>query len=262
MAQRGLEAFDLFYGEMYGERWTQLKASLLLPKKQIEIANPFFVPELQYKNSLMVDATSMMLVQALDPQPKERVIDLCAHLGSSSFLCSLRMQNQGLLLSNDSSAAKRNRITKTFDECIPRTSNTNHKITGFDPSKIHLYEKNIYNKVLLDVPCSNERLALTDEKEMSIWNAGRSKALAFTQLGMLISALDIVKVGGLVVYATSTLSQLENDDNIDKLQMKRGGRFEILPQDFPLGEKTKHGLQFLPDRGDGPTYLTVIKKLK
>lgn len=291
MGTRGLEAFDLFYGEMYRERWASLKESLSAPKKHVAILNPhsgfefltegpmlnglsfkhqildsFPHPEkttLGYMNYYLMDAASIMAVEALDPRPGERVVDLCAAPGGKSFLCALKMQNQGLLISNDRSASRRARIHRIFEDYIPKTLQTNHKVTSFDASKWCLYEKNLYDKVLLDAPCSSERHVLDDPKELALWAQGRTKALAVSQFAMLASALDIVKVGGIVVYSTCALSRLENDDIIDKLYKKRGGRFEVISKTFPIGEKTEHGWQILPDReGWGPFYLTVVKKLK
>lgn len=80
---------------------------------------------------------------------------------------------------------------------------------------------------------------------------------------MLASALDIVKVGGTIVYSTCALSQLENDDIIRKLHQKRLGRFELIRPEFSFGEPTEFGWQVLPDTtGWGPFYLAVVKRTK
>jgi len=87
--------------------------------------------------------------------------------------------------------------------------------------------------------------------------------IAITQFAMLASALDIVKVGGMIVYSTCALSQLENDDIIRKLYAKRPGRFELIRRDFSFGEPTEFGWQVLPDiTGWGPFYLAIVKRLR
>jgi 16S rRNA C967 or C1407 C5-methylase (RsmB/RsmF family) len=288
---KGPDGFEQFYGEMFMARWSGLKESLLLPKKHVAILNPFSkfkfpdepismtgVPfphhisdsfpypektEEGYFNYYLMDAASILPVMALDPKPGERVVDLCAAPGGKSLLCAWKMENQGLLVSNDRSAARRARIHKIFDEYLPKSNQKNLKVTAHDASKWCLYEKNVYDKVLLDAPCSSERHVLTDPKEIALWAPGRTKAIAVSQFAMLASALDIVKPGGLIVYSTCALSELENDDIMRKLQQKRGGRYELLRKEFPIGEPTEFGWQVLPDNtGWGPFYLAMVKKIK
>jgi len=288
---KGPDGFHQFYAEMYRERWPQLKEALLAPKKHVAIVNPFskykfestplvvnglsFVHDVResfpaptkteegYVNYYLMDAASVLPVEALDIHPGERVVDLCAAPGGKSFLCALKLQGKGLLVSNDRSAARRSRIHRIFDDYLPKTEQKNLKVTGHDASKWCLYEKSIYDKVLLDAPCSSERHVLEDSKELSLWAPGRTKAIAVSQFAMLASALDIVKVGGTIVYSTCALSKLENDDIITKLYQKRPGRFELVRKEFPFGEPTEFGWQVLPDTtGWGPFYLTIIKRLR
>lgn len=288
---KGPEGFDQFYAEMYGERWPRLKASLLQPKKHVAVINPhskFVFPETPlhitglsfehdvkesfpgpeiteegYLNYYLLDAASILPVEALDLRPGDKVVDLCAAPGGKSFLCSLKLKNQGLLVSNDRSAARRARIHRIFDDYIPKSEQKNHKVTGHDATKWCLYEKSAYEKVLLDAPCSSERHVLEDSKELSLWAPGRTKAIAVSQFAMLASSLDIIKVGGTIVYSTCALSMLENDDIIRKLHQKRPGRFELVRKDFSFGEPTEFGWQVLPDTtGWGPFYLAVIKRIK
>lgn len=288
---KGPEGFNQFYASMYGERWPRLKEALLAPKKHVAILNPFskfkfpeepltvtgisFIHDVKesfpqpekteegYLNYYLMDAASILPVEALDLKPGEKVVDLCAAPGGKSLLCALKLQNQGLLVSNDRSAARRARIHRIFDDYLPKSEQKNHTVTAHDASKWSLYQKSIYDKVLLDAPCSSERHVLEDSKELSLWAQGRTKAIAISQFAMLASALDIVKVGGTVVYSTCALSQLENDDIIRKLYAKRPGRFELIRKEFPFGEPTEFGWQVLPDNtGWGPFYLAVVKRTK
>ena len=288
---KGPEGFEQFYSEMYGERWPRLKEALLAPKKHVAILNPFskfkfpeaplHVTGVSYEhdvkesfpqpekteeghmNYYLMDAASILPVEALDLQPGDKMVDLCAAPGGKSFLCALKLKNQGLLVSNDRSAARRARIHRIFDDYLPKSEQKNHTVTGHDATKWSLYQKSIYDKVLLDAPCSSERHVLEDSKELSIWAPGRTKAIAISQFAMLASALDIVKVGGTIVYSTCALSQLENDDIIRKLYQKRPGRFELIRKEFSFGEPTEFGWQVLPDNtGWGPFYLAVVKRTK
>jgi 5-methylcytosine rRNA methyltransferase NSUN4 len=291
MSDKGPEGFENFYAAQFGERWPRLKEALLAPKKHVAILNPFskfkfkdspvhvtgvsFEHDVKeifprpekteegYFNYYLMDAASILPVEALDLQPDDKVVDLCAAPGGKSFLCALKLKNRGLLVSNDRSAARRARIHRIFDDYLPKSEQKNHTITAHDATKWSLYQKSIYDKVLLDAPCSSERHILEDSKELSLWAPGRTKAIAITQFAMLASALDIVKVGGTIVYSTCALSHLENDGILQKLHQKRAGRFELIRKDFPFGEPTEFGWQVLPDTtGWGPFYLAIIKRTK
>ena len=288
---KGPDGFNQFYSDMYGDRWPRLKEALLAPKKHVAVLNPFskfkfpeqpllvtgvsfdhdvkeVFPQPEktdegYINYYLMDAASILPVEALDLHPGEKVVDLCAAPGGKSFLCALKLKNQGLLVSNDRSAARRARIHRIFDDYLPKSEQKNHTVTGHDATKWSLYQKSIYDKVLLDAPCSSERHVLEDSKELAMWAPGRTKAIAISQFAMLASALDIVKVGGTIVYSTCALSQLENDDIIRKLYQKRPGRFELIRKEFSFGEPTEFGWQVLPDTtGWGPFYLAVVKRTK
>jgi 16S rRNA C967 or C1407 C5-methylase (RsmB/RsmF family) len=288
---KGASGFEEFYAAMYGERWPRLRESLLLPKKHVAVVNPFskfsfpdqpvrmtglsfdhdvkdsFPPpektDSGYMNYYLLDAASILPVEALALIPGEKVVDLCAAPGGKSLLCAFKLQNQGLLVSNDRSAARRARIHRIFDDYLPKSEQKNHTVTAHDATKWGLYQRSIYDKVLLDAPCSSERHVLEDHKELSLWAPGRTKAIAISQFAMLAAALDIVKVGGTIVYSTCALSQLENDDVLRKLYQKRGGRFELVSPEFPFGEPTEFGWQVLPDTtGWGPFYLAVVRRLR
>ncbi len=288
---KGPEGFEKFYSAIFQERWPSLKEALLGEKRHVAVVNPFSKfkfpgdhpriagisfehavgevfpqpekTEAGYANYYLLDAASVLAIEALDLAPGERVVDLCAAPGGKSLLCALKLKNQGLLVSNDRSAARRARIHKIFDEYLPKTEQKNHKVTGHDSSKWCLYEKSAYDKILLDAPCSSERHVLLDQRELATWAPGRTKALAVSQFAMLASALDVVKVGGTIVYSTCALSKLENDDVIEKLHHKREGRFEVLQKEFAIGEKTEFGWQVLPDTsGWGPFYLSIIRRLR
>jgi len=288
---KGPDGFNDFYQKMYGDRWPAIKDALLAPKKHVAVINPwshfkflempltvsgvsfdhdvkdiFPKPEAThhgYLNYYLLDAASILPVEALDIQPGEKVVDLCAAPGGKSLLCAIKLKGQGLLISNDRSAARRARIHQIFDSYIPKTEQKNLTVTSYDATKWSLYQKSMYDKVLLDAPCSSERHVLEDSKELALWAPGRTKAIAITQFAMLASALDIVKVGGTIVYSTCALSHLENDDIIRKLYAKRPGRFELIRKEFSFGGPTEFGWQVLPDNtGWGPFYLAIVKRLR
>lgn len=289
MTTKGATGFDNFYAAMYGTRWPTLKAALVADKQYVAVINPYsgFVDDTASKqlrdirfghvlapqhlppdatarglmNYYLLDAASILAVEALDIHPGQRIVDLCAAPGGKSLLCAIRLDGRGNLIANDRSSNRRLRIKRIIDDYLPEPAHRNITITGHDATTWSQHQTNHFDRVLLDAPCSSERHVLEDTTALTQWAPGRSKALAMTQFAMLASALDIVKIGGRIVYSTCALSHLENDDVIRKLHKKRAGRFVIHHPTFDFGEPTEYGWQVLPDTsGWGPFYLAVIER--
>ncbi|MBR5927061.1 MAG: RsmB/NOP family class I SAM-dependent RNA methyltransferase, partial [Spirochaetia bacterium] len=124
-----------------------------------------------------------------------------------------------------------------------------------------LYQKDMYDRVLLDAPCSSERHVLSSPYYLAQWTPARTKQLAIRQFAMLAAALDAAKAGGRIVYSTCSISPLENDGVVEKLFKKRKGLFDIVELEPEIGEKTKYGIQILPDTaGAGPIYYCCLEK--
>lgn len=289
MGTKGATGFEQFYAMMYGARWPAIKAALIADKRHVAVMNPHsrYVPahpsahleDLSFTHELaphyqpphatetgllnyyLLDAASVLAVEALAIQPGERVGDLCAAPGGKSLLCALKLDGRGQLIANDRSSNRRLRISRILESYLPPAQQAIVTVTGHDAMTWSQHQVNYFDKVLLDAPCSSERHVLEDARALADWAPGRSKSLAIQQFAMLASALEIVKVGGRIVYSTCALSHLENDEIIRKLHKKRAGRFVVHRPTFSFGEPTEYGWQVLPDTsGWGPFYLAVIER--
>lgn len=271
---------------MYGSRWSELKRALLGPKQHVVVLAPgeakpesldglttlgwfpraWVVEErlsLPETRTYFLDAASLLPVLALDPQPGEKVLDLCAAPGGKALLIAWRLGLSGELVANDRSPDRRGRLKKTLEELVAPQSRPQVRVTGHDAGGWGLHEKNRYDRVLLDAPCSSERHVLEDAKELDRWSPKRPDRLSKDQFTMLCAALEAVKPGGVIVYSTCALEERENDGVVGKLLERRAGRVELLPWEAPLGEKTRYGHRVLPDRdGHGPFYLCRLRKLE
>jgi 16S rRNA C967 or C1407 C5-methylase (RsmB/RsmF family) len=136
-------------------------------------------------------------------------------------------------------------------------------VKGYDAKTWGLHQKDRYDKVLLDVPCSSERHVLNSPRHFKEWSPSRTKRLAAQAAAMLLSALMTVKEGGVILYSTCALSPDENDGVIRKLLKKKGDFVKLIPVQGDWGEKTEFGLHILPDtaEGRGPLYICKIRKL-
>lgn len=201
----------------------------------------------------LLDAASVLAVDALTVGSHHSVLDLCAAPGGKSIVAAqaLDLLDQRLppaatpaessdtlaftqplatLHSNEPQANRRLRLQNVLSEYIPqsvRKNRTRVEVTGWDATKISLPVCR-YDRVLVDAPCSSDRHVLSNSKELASWTTKRIHSNAERQELLLLNALKSVKIGGICVYATCSLSRRENDQVIanvlEKLEKnKRNG---------------------------------------
>jgi len=292
--QKGADFFHEWYQAHWGDRWSILRQALEEPVQHVLWWNPLCsldketifaetlrpvesfpncyhlpselpeavpVDEKGIEGYYLLDGGSVLAAIALDVQPGDQVLDLCAAPGGKSLQLFSRLGTEGSLISNDLSRNRRGRLRRVLDGFIPEGAQGQVKLTGHDATRWCLYEKEKYDRILLDAPCSSERHLLDDPKFLTSWSPARSRQLAQRQYAMLVSALDVVRVGGRIVYSTCSISPLECDGILQKLLKKRKGRFEMIFLDFPYCERTDLGYYILPDKSNwGPIYFSVLER--
>lgn len=250
--KKGVHAFDDYYAQIFQDRWQELRLALLKEKTLAAWKNPW------EKNNYFLDQASIWAASALEVKPGERVLDLCAAPGGKSLILAQALfefefipETTGRLLLNEHSRARRERLKKVLRECLPDEVRTKIGITGHDACSFCVQQKETYQKILLDVPCSSERHILKAPEILAQWSMGRSKRLAKQQLTMLLSAMRVLEPGGRLVYSTCAISPLENDEVINGLlsnkKINKEMKIKVLPLNLPAGSATKYGWMILPD---------------
>lgn len=254
--ESGEERFDSFYSALYKERWPELKEALL--KEPEEKVSPEGLNTPYY-----MDRSSLMTASLLPVTPSSRVLDMCAAPGGKSLVIALKLKEGGALLSNDRSPERRRRMRDVFSSTLGDRADK-IKITGYNAESWGLYEKEAYDSVLLDAPCSSERHVINDVKYLSEWSPSRPKRLSITQYAMLSSALMAVKKGGYILYSTCSINSGENEEVIEKLFTRHGEEIEEIDAYIEYQEKRKRGALILPDsaEGLGPMYYCLLRKRK
>jgi len=252
---RGPEAFNQHFEGIYGARWAALRETLLKPAHYYDLKSPF--------NGAVyhLDEASVIAAQSL-PRPKgARVLDMCAAPGGKSLTMLFEADASQSFVLNERSATRRGRLSRVLSEFVGEPHPCPIKVTGHDATKWGLYEKDEYDAILLDAPCSSERHLLEKPELLKEWSQSRTKTLAIQQFAMLAAACTAIKTNGHILYATCSISPHENDEVIDKLLKKRDG-FEIISLHMDKGEATRHGWIFLPDACElGPLYMCLIRRL-
>lgn len=285
------EKFEAYFSSVYAERWPTLFESLKNSETQVLRKNKFAdfqsedfkvsqftgcfqvdpsinVHNLRDSNDLQVfykmDPASVLVATALDVQPEDLVLDICAAPGGKTLILAEKLNGTGQLVSNEYSNARRERLTRVIREYLPHEMRQNVFVQGKDGNYFGQHKASVFDRVLADVPCSGERHLLENPQEYSEWTKRRSENLAIRQYSLLSSAYLACREGGQIVYSTCSISPLENDDVVKKLNKKRSVEFLEFPDasKYTFLEKTEFGYQILPDKsgGYGPMYFSIIRK--
>lgn len=158
------------------------------------------------------EISSMLSILALEPEPGDLILDLCASPGSKTTQMAAKMQNQGTIIANDLKIDRISILVSNLERC----GVTNVLVTKKDAiSFCYNYSKSNlpkFDKILLDVPCSGEGTIRSSPKTLIQWNPKVIKKLSRQQKKFFALALKCLKVGGTLVYSTCTHAPEENEE--------------------------------------------------
>lgn len=167
------------------------------------------------------EASAMAPVALLDPQPGERICDLCAAPGGKSTQIAGRMQGKGLLLSNEIHPAR----CKILSRNMERMGVANALITNEKPDRLAMRLPGFFDRVLVDAPCSGEGMFRKEEAAVTDWSPETVAMCARRQEDILEAAAKLLRPGGRLIYSTCTFSPEENEGVVEAF-LSRHGEFE------------------------------------
>ena len=169
-------------------------------------------------------ATSLVL----QPEPGERILDMCAAPGSKTSHIAALMSNEGELVANDLSKPRMHRMRALLELMGARA-----QVRRSAGEQIGRREPVSFDRVLVDAPCSGEgRMRPDDPGSYKNWRPKVPKQLGSRQKSLLHSAIEAVRPGGIVVYSTCTFSVEENEMVLARALKLYEGRIEM--QELPI----------------------------
>lgn len=221
---------------------------------------------LHWRGEYYVQEESAALpVEALNPKPGEKVLDMCAAPGGKTTQIAARMENRGEVVANDESG----RRLKSLHSNVYRTGSACVKVTNYDGRRIP--EDRKFNRVLVDAPCSGEADHL--RRGESAADKDEREGLAALQKHLLVKAASLVKDGGKVVYSTCTFAPEENEEVVSHALDETELELEDFETDAPhvdgvtefqgvsYGSKMEKTVRMYPHHLDsGGIYVAVLTK--
>ena len=186
-------------------------------------------PLLKSGQLYLQDPSTLTPVELLAPQPGESILDLCAAPGGKSLLIADTMKS-GKLVAVDLPGSRIDRLK----ENLARTSGVEVALVQADVLSnlaVNLREHRlpeVYDAVLLDVPCSNTGVMRHRVDVKWRLQPGDFKKHPQQQLSFLHAAARFVAGGGRLVYSTCSIDAEENEHVVRAfLASKAGGPFEL-----------------------------------
>jgi multisite-specific tRNA:(cytosine-C5)-methyltransferase len=134
----------------------------------------------------------------------------------------------GLLIANDSDYKRSHLLVHQ----LKRISSANLLVTNHDatqypsirlPSPTNRPRYLKFDRILADVPCSGDGTLRKNVNLWKDWVPGSALGLHLTQIRILTRALQLLKVGGRVVYSTCSMNPVENESIIAEAIDRCGG---------------------------------------
>ena len=200
---------------------------------------------------------AMAVARLADPQPGERVLDLCAAPGGKTTHLAQLMGDEGEIDAVELHEGRAEALRRT----AARMGATCVRVRHADARQVD----GRYDRVLVDPPCSD--LGTLASRPDARWRkqAGDPPRLARLQAQILRAGAGAVKPGGVLVYSTCTISPRENEGVVEAFLAERDD-FAIDPErpaDLPVWEHPSVAAhqQTLPHRdGTEGFFMTRLRR--
>ncbi|XP_020822561.1 tRNA (cytosine(72)-C(5))-methyltransferase NSUN6 isoform X2 [Phascolarctos cinereus] len=180
---------------------------------------------------------SAVVSHVLDPQPGEKILDMCAAPGGKTTHIAALMRDQGEVIALDKIPNKVEKIKRNAAllqlSCIRAFCYNGTKALGkaengqggppFLPES--------FDRILLDAPCSG----MGQRPNMAYtWTLKEVTSYQPLQRKLFTVAVQLLKLGGVLVYSTCTVTLAENEEQV-AWALRAFPCLQLLPQEPHIG---------------------------
>lgn len=188
------------------------------------------------------DIASQQIVPFLQLEEGNLVLDACCGAGGKTLQMASEMGNRVKLFGVDVSEKQLMKAEQRAPRAGVRAS-----FAKWTEEIQHTWQSRA-DRVLIDTPCSGMGTLRRQPDLKWRTSRGRIESLTKQQLGILEKYAELVKVGGLVVYATCSVLRCENRAIVDAFLAKNPG--------FSLEQER----QFWPSEGGDGLYAAQLRR--
>ena len=180
------------------------------------------------------DEGSQLVADLVQPRPGDQILDYCSGSGGKTLAIAPKMQGRGQIYLHDI----RPTILYQAKKRLRRAGIQNAQFLPPDHPRLPSL-KNQLHWVLADVPCSGSGTYRRNPDMKWKMNAASLENLVKEQRDIFQKALEFVRPGGFIVYATCSLFAKENEEQV-----------KYFLDTFPV--ELQKQLSLLPDHPEGP----------
>ncbi len=208
--------------------------------------HPYYYAGLYY----IQEPSAMTPANVLPINEGDVVLDMCAAPGGKSTELAAKLNNTGLLVTNDISNSR----TKALLKNVEINGCNKICVLNEDPKLIADRFSEFFDKILIDAPCSGEGMFRKDNKLIKAWEKTGPEVFSEIQKSVIMSGAKMLKPGGMMLYSTCTFSKLEDEETIMHLLNNRDD-FELV--DIKPYEGFSHGFEISSEAKDKNINKTV-----
>lgn len=174
--------------------------------------NPAEIPEFRLGLFTVQDEGAQLISYLLDPKLGEKILDACSSPGGKSTHIAELMENRGEIIACDINLSR----LKLVELQSRRLGVEIIKTICADASNKRFLEKERFDKILVDAPCSG--LGTIRRNPDAKWKKTWSDMLELSeiQFRILSETSARLKVNGIIVYSVCTLMEEENEGMIQR----------------------------------------------
>ena len=159
----------------------------------------------------------------LEHKHDQLVLDMAASPGGKTTHIIDQTGDHGFVLANDASLSR----MQALRVVMQNWGAINYTMVNFPGEKIGDWFPEVFDVILLDVPCSMDNLRPSPSHPIRPITESERARLSQRQANLLISAFKALKVGGQLVYSTCSLAPEEDEAVLDYLINTFPGKVKI-----------------------------------
>ncbi|CAH0552098.1 unnamed protein product [Brassicogethes aeneus] len=199
----------------------------------------FLISETEHGTISRQETVSMIPPLVLDVQPHHKILDMCAAPGSKTAqLLELLHANDdpipsGYVIANDVDNKRCymlvHQAKRLNSPCVAIINNDSSILPNLtaslpDGSTEHVQ----FDRILCDVPCSGDGTLRKNPDIWLKWTPANALNLHGIQSRILRRGVELLAVGGRIVYSTCSLNPVENEAVIHRLLCETDGALELV----------------------------------
>lgn len=232
-----------------------VKHAYLYDKNEYPLGKHFY-HELGYY--YLQEPSAMVVSSLIDFKEDDCVLDLCAAPGGKTIQASLKMNGNGLIISNDLSSSRAMVLSSNCE----RLGLRNVLVVNNDFKEIYHHYLETFDKIILDAPCSGSGMFRKSTLMKEDWSINKVLKFAEIQKELISYAYKMLKPGGLLSYSTCSYS-IEEDEEVIKYLLDNTDAIikDINLKDGYINPLCPIGIRFLPSKFQGEgQYVCHIQK--